>query len=41
MGINKVPKLSPQQLETIQKLVFFQEEYESPPEEEVKKITVS
>lgn len=36
---NKTPELSPQQLETVQKLVFFQEEYESPPEEEVRKIT--
>lgn len=41
MCVNRIPKLSPQQTETIQKLVFFQEEYESPPEEEVKKITVS
>lgn len=41
MCINRIPKLSPQQTETIQKLVFFQEEYENPPEEDIKKITVS
>lgn len=37
----RLNKLSFNQQETIKKLVFFQEEFESPTDEDVKKITVS
>lgn len=40
LTINGVKPISPEQEELIHRLVYFQNEYEHPPEEDVKRIMV-